>query len=807
MRNRVLITLLRWVALVAALAPAQLWAQSGDAGSWTGWRGPNLDLTVVDAGGPIEGGSYRLGIVWKRELGSGYSAVSIAGGIAVTGFSEPDGNYIGAFGASDGQELWRYRMAPMFPGRFGSSNGPISTPLIADGRVFALDNSGKLCALELATGDELWRADLVELFGAERPFYGYASSPLRYGNSVIVQTGGPDRALARFDAQTGEVVWAAGEALTQYQSASLVDVNGRLHVVLVGIQKLVGIDPDTGAVLWRATYSSEGLEPIGTATTNVVPVSDDTFLLKGRDGSTLFRLNPDAPEQALAEIWQSRDLKNTYVVSVHRDGVIYGYNNRILNAVDAETGRRLWRSREPGDGLPIIVNDHLVIVTKDGRLSLGHASHEGYVEAASLELFDDLVWTPAAYVDGSLYLRSFGEIARVDIVPSDTATRVADRAEGILSDSDFEQWADSVRAAPAGQRPGLIDDWLRQQSSFPVIEGDSRAHFVYRGPAVEVALVSDLFGGRTDRKMYRIPDTDFFYFSAELESDARIKYGFIRDFEHFEPDPRNPRRPRIAGDSSELTMPAWSAPAHLEPAPPDRRGRIERETMESSIRGREIELSIYLPNGFTADRRYPIVYMLDTPAPMAEEFIQPSLDNLIGATVEPLIVVFVPYFGQFMPYFEYVGEDLESYVDVLVSEIVPFIEGSYPTLDDPQSRALVARRDSTYSSVYAAFRHPGLIGKLGLQSMRWEPGFRARNRQMLLDAPDQPLTIYLDWGKYDGKSEREGFDIRASSMAFAEDLQEAGYAFVGGEVHDGSGPDSWLQRTDALLEALFPLER
>jgi hypothetical protein len=89
--------------------------------------------------------------------------------------------------------------------------------------------------------------------------------------------------------------------------------------------------------------------------------------------------------------------------------------------------------------------------------------------------------------------------------------------------------------------------------------------------------------------------------------------------------------------------------------------------------------------------------------------------------------------------------------------------------------------------------------------MRWEPGFRTVNQQMPRNAPHQELTFYVDWGKYDGKSEKEGFDARAFSLDFVEDLSAAGYSHAGGEVHDGAGPDSWLQRTDRILETLFPL--
>ena len=105
--------------------------------------------------------------------------------------------------------------------------------------------------------------------------------------------------------------------------------------------------------------------------------------------------------------------------------------------------------------------------------------------------------------------------------------------------------------------------------------------------------------------------------------------------------------------------------------------------------------------------------------------------------------------------------------------------------------------DTTYTSVYTTFRNPGLFGKLGLQSMRWKPGFRPGNQEMLQDAPRQDLVLYLDWGKYDIKYETESFDVRAFSIAFAEDLRAAGYTCKGGEIHEGPGLDSWIQRPAA----------
>lgn len=58
------------------------------------------------------------------------------------------------------------------------------------------------------------------------------------------------------------------------------------------------------------------------------------------------------------------------MISVYHDGLIFGYNGRILACVGASNGELVWRSREPGDGFLILVDGHLVIATNEGCLSI-----------------------------------------------------------------------------------------------------------------------------------------------------------------------------------------------------------------------------------------------------------------------------------------------------------------------------------------------------------------------------------------------------------------------------------------------------
>ena len=134
------------------VTPAFLWADNTpESGDWPGWWGQNNDAIVTGTGLLQGGGGYEFEERWLRPLGSGYSSVSIAEGIAVTMFSDNGDDYAIALDALTGEEQWCYRIDITHLGRFGSAGGPISTPLIADGNVYGLGPRGQLFALDVQT--------------------------------------------------------------------------------------------------------------------------------------------------------------------------------------------------------------------------------------------------------------------------------------------------------------------------------------------------------------------------------------------------------------------------------------------------------------------------------------------------------------------------------------------------------------------------------------------------------------------------------------------------------------------------------
>ena len=251
------------MALAAALLlPAAARAQEGE---WRQWAGRNRDFTAESAGlaerwpasGPPE--------IWSRPLGAGHSAILASGGRLFTMYrvSHGDGGgapwtpreVVVALDAATGATLWEYEYASKNQD-FDQGAGPHATPLLAGGRLFTVGSNKELHAFDPETGALRWSRNLVTDFGAPpllirsmiKP--GSGMSPTPYEDTILLQVGGPGQAVMALRQRDGEVVWKSGSFLVSHAPVGLIPVDGRTHAVVFAGQAVVGMDPDTGEVLW-----------------------------------------------------------------------------------------------------------------------------------------------------------------------------------------------------------------------------------------------------------------------------------------------------------------------------------------------------------------------------------------------------------------------------------------------------------------------------------------------------------------------------------------------------------------------------
>ncbi|HEY3176752.1 MAG TPA: PQQ-binding-like beta-propeller repeat protein [Candidatus Polarisedimenticolia bacterium] len=767
-------------------------------------RGPSHDGAVRDARLVAADGKVALTLGWKRDLGSGYSVLAAGDGRLIAMFASGDGDFAAAFRQETGEELWRYRIEEIYKGHDGSHDGPIASPLLAAGKVFGLTPRGILFAVDAATGKANWSKNLVAELGAKSPYYGFASSPILVDHTLIVQIGaGEGKAIAGFRPEDGTLLWSTGNDEINYQSPIAATVGGRGQVVAAGGKSLWGLDAASGKVLW--SYEHQGDQSVmGGQKLIPVPAGEDRFLLVNKeDSSTMIRVSPgDGGTYQVKELWSKNSIRGTYVIPVYHEGYVYGVTGFILTCVDAATGETKWKSREPGDGFLTLVGGHLVILTKQGTLHVAEASPAGYHELARMDLFDEQSWSAVAYADGHLFARSMAHLARIDVATQATPPPTVTAARSWTQETEFGRFL--AEAAKAPDKGSAIDKYLKGQRSFPIVEDTGAVHFIYRGKATDVAIVGDMIGDRREDPMLRFADTDLFYYSTRLERNASVTYGFIVDYDKPIADARNPRKGSGPfGEVSLLAMPGWKQAEYTSPPDTARQGRLETLEFTSHAGGKEKQRTaqVYLPAGYEtgADKRFPTLYVHDGKDALEKGGMKNMLDAVIGKEAEPLIGVFIlpdPENPQ--------GEmwQIDPYVEMVVTDLVPKVDERYRTVRQPQARATAGAGGGANAALACVLKHPEVFQRLGSQSA-WVLG-RADYEGQIPTAEKQPLTIFLQWGTYDMRSSREAWDTAKGNRELWALLRERSYRPSGGETPEGTGWGFWRGHAGEMVTALFP---
>ncbi len=773
-------------------------SDEGKKSDWPNWRGRNYDGVALTKNVFNFSKGYGLKTVWKKKLGSAYSSVSISDGRAFTMFSDSTFDYLIAFDAKSGAELWRYKIDSTYIGHDGSHNGPNSTPLVDGDKVHGLGRKGQLFALDVKSGKKLWETHLVKEHHGLEPFHGFTTSPIVQGDILVLETGGTKaNAISGFDKNSGKLLWSAGTDTVNYQSPIFAPIAGQPQLLFAGDKYIYGLDHKLGKKLWEFRYrgQNQSLTP--------VVVGPNRIMLMANNESMLVEVSKEGDNFQTRELWKSREIKQTLTPTVYHEGYLYGYSGFFLTCVNAATGERAWRSRPPGDGFVILVDGHLVIMTKTGELHIAAASPAGYEEKANIKLFDGLTWTPPSFAEGRIYARSLQEIASVEIAPVTqllAVTRVVPKPHAPNS-----AFAQSLRKIENAQdKNAAVEAFMKAQTSFPIIEDNKLAHFVYRGQVEDLAIMGDMFDLGQQVVMFRVPGTDLYYYTIEVEPDARLNYRFVKNFEQPTVDPLNSvSAGGFFGRFSELAMPKFKRAAHLD-EPTGARGTIDSLQFESKVFAGSRALQIYLPAGYAnSGKRYPVVYVNYGQQALRQGKMANTLDNLIGKTIEPVIAVFIHAPNSFA---EYARAQRDKYAEMVAQELVPFIDAKYRTLAGPEARAVMGGDEGGYAAFHVTFKYPGTFAHVGGQSTHLFPSEAEPLKNMIKASKKLELNIYLDWGTYDHRT-TGSFDWAEFNRAFAKMLEEQGYKINGGQVHDGFDWASWRSRTDRVLETFFSLAK
>jgi outer membrane protein assembly factor BamB len=786
------VSIRRWstIVLVLLVAFAPLALAKGKA-SWTQFRGTSAE--GPSAGGNLPTSDFGLAVAWSRDLGSGYSNVWIAKDKAVTMFTEGEIDVVAAFDLGSGEEVWRYELGEKYAGHDGSDDGPIGTPTVSGGTVYALGPNGAFVALALANGKETWRRELNEE-NSSIPHYGYTTSPLVIGDQVILATGGEGHAVTAFDRKSGEPKWTRGDDTVSYQTPMLVELGGRTQLLTLTNHLMLGLDPSTGEILWQLQHS-EGDQLDEAAHPTVI--DEERFLVKYARGARLYRLADGGVE----EVWQTRAFGNTYALPILVGDHLYGFSGNVLTCVDVASGEIVWRSRElRGQGLSAI-GGVLAVLSADGNLVLIDPSPEGYSEVTRAPVFEEGDYAVPTFSDGTFLVRNLEQMAAVRIDRSLTP-QVAEVDETDRLRGEFGVWIASVEALSAGERAAAVEKRFAEVESTPLLEDDGIVHVVWRGDAEDVGVTGDVAEGGQELGLYKVEGTDLFFRSVQLDPKAEYTYALIVDFANPQADPGNPYTVDNGFAAfSELRMPEWPASPHLDPPADDGpRGTLDGFPFRSDILENTREIRVWRPATYGRDpeQRYPVLVVNHGDNLLRGGLMQNTLDNLVGNSVAPLIAVFVPRAAG--P--EYGGPLAENYNRFLIEELLPHLDRHY--LTDPTRRAIMGPGSAGVAAVFAALAHPDVFQMAATQSFYPIEPAQGQLPSLIAGTGTKPELIYVVWSRhdYDLGQGRRADDASRELLGLLRDAEIP----VIEQVSDYSpGWGGWRGQDDEILVKLFPM--
>ncbi len=399
-------------------------AGSAKAADWPQYRGPSGDgksSESIDTEKWAEGTTKAL---WKSPTTLGFSSFSVADGRAFTLITrdreaKPVESCI-ALDTETGDVLWSVPLSTADyehdGGNAGASgnrggDGPRSTPTTDGKRVYVYDARLVLSCLDAASGDQIWKRDIVGEFAGRTIKWFNATSPLLDGNVLYVSGGGPGQTFLAFNKDNGELIWKSGDELMTHATPHLTSIDKSKQVIFFMQSGLVSVEAGSGKEVWRSKF------PFSVSTA-ASPVSSGSYVYCSAGygvGAGLFQVTGNRQAD---EIWfKSNELMNHWSTPIVHDGHLYGifefkkYGRAPLQCVDMKTGQIKWTERGFGPGNCILVGDKLVVLSDAGELVLVSADPSEYKELGRVKAVSGKCWSTPAYSDGRVYVRSTEEAA------------------------------------------------------------------------------------------------------------------------------------------------------------------------------------------------------------------------------------------------------------------------------------------------------------------------------------------------------------------------------------------------------------
>ena len=376
---------------------------------WPQWRGPNRDGVSNETGWTAKWPAAGPKVLWSRDVGQGYAAVSVAAGRLYTAGFANGKDTVWSLDAGTGDEVWRHTYSSE-KGHFG---GPRAAPAVDARTVYFVSRRGDLFAIDVDTGRPRWSRDLKRDLGMRGNVgagnrHGYACHPVIDGDRLILEVGAKAGSFAALDKRTGTVLWKSGSEKLGYATPVVADIGSVRTAVFFTASAVAGVDVDSGALTWRWPYKPEHQCAVATPI-----VSGDRVFFScwyGRPRAVLLRIAGGEAHQ----VWANDNMRTHVNSCVLYEGRLYGFSgyvgenhrDKALRCIDFDTGKVEWEVADLGVGSLMIAGDRLIVLSETGELIVAPASPNGFEPAARAKVLNGTCWTMPVLSNGRIYVRN-----------------------------------------------------------------------------------------------------------------------------------------------------------------------------------------------------------------------------------------------------------------------------------------------------------------------------------------------------------------------------------------------------------------
>ncbi|GAB5403767.1 MAG: PQQ-like beta-propeller repeat protein [Aureliella sp.] len=410
--------------MVAQPAPSLGQAPTG----WPQLLGPTRDGHAAgDVTGPWPS---KLAATWDIEVGTGFASPIVLGPQVFLFQRVDDSEGLWAYDLTTGKQRWKATWTSNFRASINNDDGPRSTPAITpSGLAICFGAEGHAAAVDLRSGEIKWQRPLRKQINAPDGYFGAGTSPLVFGDRVVICAGGKrsGAGVVCLDTESGETIWQATNYESSYSSPVLVKLDQRDCILAPMRLNTVLLDAQTGAVIGEVGFGSRG--PTVNAASPIT-VGENKYWLTSNYGigTSVVKAKADALQTLTVK---NRVLSSHYNTPVFAGSVLYGidgYEGRgiSLRAIDPDSYEVLWQKDNFSTAHLLACGENLLALNLEGKLRAIATSTTEYLEIAATQLAapGQICRAAPALLGQTLLVRTSsenfsptGHLLRVDLVP------------------------------------------------------------------------------------------------------------------------------------------------------------------------------------------------------------------------------------------------------------------------------------------------------------------------------------------------------------------------------------------------------